>query len=99
MFEFVYHIYYRPGFKMGKLHGLSRRSEAEKSGMDAYLFDKGQLLDLENNDVGGDEDAEDVGLEGSDVVTWEKKNRLLVVPQEHRLKVLQQHHDSHVAGH
>ena len=73
MSEFIYHIHYRPGFKMGKPDGLSRHSGQEKSGMDTNFFDKGQLLDLENDD---EADVEDVGLEGIDVGTWEKKNRL-----------------------
>ena len=99
MSEFIYHVHYRPGFKMGKPDGLSRHSGEEKSGMDAHVFDEGQLLDLENDDVGEEEDAEDVELEGIDVATWEKENGLWVVPQEHRLEVLRQHHDSQVAGH
>ena len=66
--------------------------------MDAYFFDKGQLLDLENYDIGEEEDAEDIELEVIDVATWEKKNGLWVVPQEHRLEVLQQHHDRQVAA-
>ena len=44
--------------------------------MDAQFFDKEQLLDLENNDVREEEDAEYVELEGIDVVIWEKKNGL-----------------------
>ena len=62
MSEFIYHIYYRPGFKMWKAHGLSRRSGEEKSGMDAHFFDEGQLLDLKNGYVGEEENAEDVEL-------------------------------------
>ena len=88
MSEFIYHIHYRPGFKMGKPDGLCRSLGEEKSGMDAYFFDKGQLLDLENDNVGEEEDVEDVEVEGIDVATWEKKNGLWVVPQEHRLEVL-----------
>ena len=67
--------------------------------MDAHFFDVGQLLELENDDAGEEEDAEDVELEGIDVATWEKKNGLWVVPQERSLVVLWQHHDSQVAGH
>ena len=33
------------------------------------------------------------------MATWEKKNGLWVVPQQHRLEGLRQHHDSPVAGH
>ena len=73
---------------MGKPDGLSRHSGKEKSGMDANCFNEGQLLDLENNDLGEEQDTEDVELEGSDVATWEKKNRVWVVLQEHRLEVL-----------
>ena len=74
MSEFIYHVHYRLGFKMGKADGLSRHSGEEKSGMDAQFFDVGQLLDLENDDVGEEEDAEDVELEGIDVAIQEKKN-------------------------
>ena len=84
---------------MGKPDSLSRCLGEEKSRIDGNFFDKGQLLDLENDDVEEEEDAEDVALEGIDVVTWEKMNRLWVVLQEHRLEVLYQHHDSQVAGH
>ena len=84
---------------MGKPDSLSRRSGEEKSGMDAYFFDEGELLDLENDDAGEEQDAEDVELEGIDMARWEKKNGLWVVLQEYRLEVLQQHHGSQVAGH
>ena len=84
---------------MGKPDGLSRRSGEEKSGMHRDFFDEEQLLDLENDDTGEEEDAEDVELEVIDVATWEKKNGLWVVLQEHRLEVLRQHHDSQMAGH
>ena len=65
---------------MSKLDGLSRCSGEEKSGMDAHIFDEGQLQDLEYDNVGNEENAEDVELEGIDVATWEKKNGLWVVP-------------------
>ena len=61
---------------MGKPDHLSRRSEEEKSGMDAHFFNEPQLQDPENDDVGEEEDAEDVELEGIDVTTWENKNGL-----------------------
>ena len=57
------------------------------------------MLELENDDAGEEEDVEDVELEGIDVATWEKKNGLWVVLQEHRLDMLCQHYDSQVAGH
>ena len=44
--------------------------------MDAQFFDEGQLLDLKSDNVGEEEDAEDVEVEGIDVATWEKKNGL-----------------------
>ena len=62
MSEFIYHIHYRPGFEMGKHDGLSRHSVEEKSGMDAHFFNEGQLLDLQNDNVGEEEYAEDVEL-------------------------------------
>jgi len=67
MSEFIYQIHYRPGSKMGKPDGLSRRSGEEKSGMEAQFFEEGQLLDLEEDNDGEEEDAEDVELEGIDV--------------------------------
>ena len=60
MSEFIYHVYYRHGFMIGKPNTLSRRSGAGKSGMDANFFDERQLLDLENNDVGEEQDAKDM---------------------------------------
>ena len=76
MSEFIYDIRYRPRFKMHIPHSLSRCSVEQKSGIATDLFDERQLLDLENDDVTEKEDAEDVELEGIDVATWEKKNRL-----------------------
>src|SRR5438445_2740750 len=99
MSEFMYQIHYRPGSKMGKPDGLSRRSGEEKSAMEVQFFEEGQLLDLEEDNDGEEEDAEDVELEGIDVARWDMRNGLWVVPEEHRLDVLRQHHDSQVAGH
>ena len=45
---------------MGKPDGLSRYSGEEKSGMDSHFFDERKLLHLENDDVGEEEDVEDV---------------------------------------
>ena len=84
---------------MGKLDSLFRYSEEDNSGIDLYFFDEGQLLDLDNDNVGEEEDVEHMELEGIDVALWEKKNRVCVVQQEHRLGVLSQHHESQVAGH
>ena len=57
------------------------------------------MLDHENDYVGEEEDAEDIELEGINVAIWEKHNGLWIVPLEHRLEVLRQHHDCLVAGH
>jgi len=84
---------------MGKADGLSRCSGEEKSSMEARFFDKEQLLDLEENDVEERGNADDVELEAINVASWEKKNGLLVVPEEYGLEMLRQHHDSQVAGH
>jgi len=99
MSELMYHIHYRPRSKMGKADGLSRRSGEEKSGMEARSFDEGQLLDLEEDDAEEREDVDDVELEAIDVASWEKKNELWVVPEEHKLEVLRQHYYSQVAAH
>ena len=59
----------RPGFKMGKPDSQSRRRGEEKSRMDANFCDEGQLLYLKDDNVGEEEDREDVELEGIDVAT------------------------------
>ena len=94
MCEFRYNIYYRPGTKMGKPDGLSRRSGEEKSGMDAKFFEEGQLLNLGEDENDNEGNAEDIELEGIDVSKWDKHNGLCLVPEEHRLEVQRQHHDS-----
>ena len=65
---------------MSKPDYLLRRSVEDKFRTDADFCDEGQLLDLMNNRVGKEEDAEDVELEGIVIATWEKKNGLQVVP-------------------
>ena len=47
----------------------SRRSGLEKSGMDTFYFDEGQLLDNRNDDIGEKETSEDVDSEGIHVAT------------------------------
>ena len=69
MSEFIYHIHYRPGFKIGKPNGLSRRSGEAKSEMKADFFNEGQLLDFENNDVEEEVDVEEVELEEINIAT------------------------------
>src|SRR5436853_7611709 len=99
MSEFMYQIHYRPGSKMSKADGLSRRSGEEKSGREVQFFEEGQLLDLEEDNDGEEEDAEAVELRGIDVSGWDKKNGIWVVQEEYRLDVLSQHYDSQVSGH
>ena len=69
MSEFIYHIHYGPGFKMGKPDGLSKCSGEEKSGMNIHLFDEGQRLDLKNDNVREEQNAEDIKLEEINVAT------------------------------
>ena len=69
MSEFINYIYYRPGLKMGKPDGQFRPLGEEKSGIDTYHFDKGQLLNLHNDDIGEEEYMEYVELERIDVAT------------------------------
>ena len=64
--------------------------------MNADLQNKEQLLCLENDDVGKEEDTEDVELEEIDVATQEKKNRDWVVLEENWLEVVYQYYDSQV---
>ena len=84
---------------MGISDGLSRRSGEEKSGMHVKFFEEGQLLDPGQEENDNERNAEDIELEGIDISKWDKHNRLWLVPEEHRLQVLRQHHDSQVAGH
>ena len=76
MSEFPYNIHYRPGTKMGTPDGLSRRSEEEKSGMDAKVYEEGQLLDLVEDENDNEGNAEDIELEGIDVSKWDKRTGL-----------------------
>ena len=62
-----YHIHNRLRFKIGKLDGISRRSREEKSRTYTHFFNKGHLIDLENDNVEKVTDAEDMELEGIDV--------------------------------
>ena len=45
---------------MCKSSGLSRRLGEEQSRIDAHFFDEEQLLDVQIEDIGEEEDAEDV---------------------------------------
>jgi len=89
---------------MGKPDGLSRRSEEEKSGMEAQFFNEGQLIDLEqynDNAIGeGGTVAENVEMEGIDVARWEKRDELWVPsPGGIPTRGAAPAHDSQVAGH
>ena len=84
---------------MGKPDSLSRHSTEEKYRMNIYFWNAGLLLDLKNIYAGAEKDAEHIELEGIDLARWERKNRLLGVPQEQRVEVMWQHHDSQVAQH
>ena len=84
---------------MGKLDGLSKRSGEETSGMEAKFFDKRQLMVLGEDENENEGEADDVELEGIDVAEWEKREGPWVVPEEHRVEVLRQHHDLQIAGH
>ena len=88
MSEFRCHIHYRPGTKMGKPDGLSRRSGGEKSAMDAKFFQEAQLLDLGEDQNDNKGHADDIELKGIDVSKRDKRNGLWIVPEEHRLEVL-----------
>ena len=84
---------------MGEPDGLSRRSWKEKSGKDGDFVYERQLLNLENNNITQEDNAEDVELEAIVMARWEKKNGLWVVLQERRLEVLCWHNNSEVAAH
>ena len=99
MSEFRYNIHYGPATKMRKPDGLSRHSGQEKSAMDAKFFDEGQLLDLEEDENDNQGNADNIELDGMDHSKWDKHNGLWLVPEEHTLEMLRQHHDSQVAGH
>ena len=84
---------------MGKPNSLSRHGREEKSETNLRFFGERQLLELENDNVGEEQDMEDIELEGINMTTWEKKNRVRIVTLEYRLEVLYCYHDTQVAGH
>ena len=53
---------------MGKSDGESKYWEEEKFEMFKQFFDEGQLLDLENNNLGEGNNVENIELEGIDIV-------------------------------
>ena len=67
MSEFNYHIFYKHGLKIGKLDGQSRCSEEEKCEIVAHFLYEGQLLALTNNNIGEEENVQDVELDVIDV--------------------------------
>ena len=83
---------------MCKLIRQLRQSGEEKSRVNTNFFHKGQQLELAKNVVGEKEHSADVELQEIDLVAWEKKTELWVVPQEIRLEVLRQNCDSRMAG-
>ena len=99
MSEFRYNIPYRPEINIGEPDGLFRPSGEQESAMDAKFFEAGQLLDLKENENDNAGNSDDIQLEGIDLSTWDKRNGLWFVPEEHRLEVLRQQHDCQVAGH
>ena len=84
---------------MGKPAGLSSGCGKERSTIDTYCFNEGQLIDLENNNVRKQEDTEDVQLEGIGVTMWETTNRVWQVTENKMLEVLCEYHESQVGGH
>ena len=67
--------------------------------MDAKCFVEGQLLDLEEDENDNEGNTDDIELERIEVSKWDKHNGPWLVPEDHRLGVLRQHHDRQVAGH
>ena len=67
--------------------------------MDGKFFEEGQLLDLGEDENDNEGNADDIELVAIDLSKWHKCNGLWLVPEEHRLEVLRQHHHSQVAGH
>ena len=41
-------------------------------------------------------DVKDIDLQEIDIMGWEKRDRLWIMLEVHKLKVLRQHHDSQV---
>ena len=52
------------------------------------FFNEGQLMNIDNDDVGEEKHMEDVALEGIDVALWQQKHELWVVLLECRLQML-----------
>ena len=92
MSEIRYNIHYRPVTKIGKPDGISRRSGEETSGMHAKFFEKGQLLNLGEDENDNEGNAGDLELEGIELSKWDKRNGLWLVPEEHRLEEIGRAH-------
>ena len=67
--------------------------------MDAKRFQEEQLLDLEEDENNNECNADDIELDGIEVSKWDNRNGLWLVPEDQRLELRRQHHDSLVAGH
>ena len=67
MSEFIYHIHYRPGTKIGKPDGLSWRSGEVACDTEDNFFNEGQFMVLVENENEHDCEAGDMELEEIDV--------------------------------
>ena len=60
-------IHYHSGFQTGKPHCLTVHLDKDKYRMDAYVFNIVQLLHLNKNDIGVEEEVEDIEVDVIDV--------------------------------
>ena len=82
---------------MGKPDALTCRSSIEKLGAEERMFKENQLLALDGINA---EEVSDIQLDGINCSSWQRSpNSLLLVPEEYRLEILCQCHNSKIAGH
>ena len=84
---------------MGKPDGQARCSVEENSGMAGKFLEVEYLLNLVEDEKYNAYNQDEIELDGIDVANCDKRKELWLVPEEHRVEVLRQHHDSQVAGH
>ena len=99
--DFDFTINYKPGKETLRADALSRAIDGGVAGSEEAMFQEGQLLVSEM--VGTDE-SEDVEMQepiADERLSWDKmeESGLLLVPEDKRVEILAEHHDSGIAGH
>ena len=62
--------------------------------MDTNIFVEEQLPDLGNNHIAEEDNGKDVELDGIEIDTWKKKNKVYVLLQQHEIEGIHQYYDN-----